>query len=265
MRAVNNHLGRFEKIVERLVEGAAARLLPAEMHPQEIIARMARAMEDQSVGGVAPDRFTVLLSDQDYQKLLGSEPELAFMLAETAVQLAQQAKLELQHPPVVELQPDARVGSRGLAITGTITPASTESTQAINLDQIRPDRQLPPDGTTYLILDGQQHIPLSRTLYTLGRRLDCDIVISDPRVSRQHAQLRWRFGRYVLFDLGSRAGTTVNDHLVSEAALEPGDVFSLGGVEVIYGREGADQRVPADGDTTGSWHGPQGRRQPGTG
>jgi pSer/pThr/pTyr-binding forkhead associated (FHA) protein len=62
-------------------------------------------------------------------------------------------------------------------------------------------------------------------------------VIDDARVSRSHAQLRLRFGHYVVYDLGSSGGTFVNGQRIEECVLRPGDVISLGGVPVIYGED----------------------------
>jgi pSer/pThr/pTyr-binding forkhead associated (FHA) protein len=80
-------------------------------------------------------------------------------------------------------------------------------------------------------------------------------VLSDPRVSRRHAQLRWRFGRHVLYDLASSGGTTVNGRAITEAALDPGDVFSLGGADIIYGRDPQDQAPLSERDTPSGWAG----------
>ena len=59
-------------------------------------------------------------------------------------------------------------------------------------------------------------------------------MLDDPRVSRHHCQLRYRFGSYVLYDLGSRAGTYVNNQRISEVVLQPGDVIALAGVRLVY-------------------------------
>ena len=63
-----------------------------------------------------------------------------------------------------------------------------------------------------------------------------DIVIEEASVSRKHAQLRRRYGQYVIYDLGSSGGTSVNGHAVREAPLDDGDVVSLGGVELRFER-----------------------------
>lgn len=48
----------------------------------------------------------------------------------------------------------------------------------------------------------------------LGRSPECDLVLPDPGVSRRHAGVEQRATGLYLRDLGSRAGTFVNDHAV---------------------------------------------------
>jgi pSer/pThr/pTyr-binding forkhead associated (FHA) protein len=88
-----------------------------------------------------------------------------------------------------------------------------------------------------LILEGRRHVPLVKPVVTIGRALDNDIVIDDPRVSRHHAQLRLRHGHYMLYDTGSSGGTLVNNQPVSEVILNAGDVISLAGAQIIFGED----------------------------
>lgn len=48
----------------------------------------------------------------------------------------------------------------------------------------------------------------------LGRSPECDWVLADPGISRRHAGIERRSAGLYLRDLGSRAGTFVNDHAV---------------------------------------------------
>jgi hypothetical protein len=50
---------------------------------------------------------------------------------------------------------------------------------------------------------------------TIGRELDNDIVLLDPRVSRYHAQILLEQGQWTLKDLGSANGTQVNGAVVT--------------------------------------------------
>jgi DNA-binding NtrC family response regulator len=62
-----------------------------------------------------------------------------------------------------------------------------------------------------------------------------DDAFRDPRMAARHAEVRLEGGRAVLRDLGSEAGTRLNGHLlISERALEPGDVIRLGDTLVVY-------------------------------
>jgi hypothetical protein len=62
----------------------------------------------------------------------------------------------------------------------------------------------------------------------IGRHYSCDVVLTDPSVSRQHARVMFRDGGWILQDLASTNGTTVNGALVGRCALEPGDHLGLG-------------------------------------
>ncbi len=62
----------------------------------------------------------------------------------------------------------------------------------------------------------------------LGRHHGCDVVLSNPGVSRLHARLVFRDGSWVLQDLQSTNGTTVNGVPVGRCELRPGDHLVLG-------------------------------------
>ena len=64
---------------------------------------------------------------------------------------------------------------------------------------------------------------------TLGRSRECDCVVSEPSVSRRHAELRRDGEQWLLRDLGSRNGTRVNGvRVLEETEVKPGDRVSLG-------------------------------------
>jgi pSer/pThr/pTyr-binding forkhead associated (FHA) protein len=94
-----------------------------------------------------------------------------------------------------------------------------------------------PQSRPFLILEGHRHVDLFKATVSIGRALDNDVIIEDPRISRHHAQLRRRYGRYVLYDLGSTGGTQINGYPIEECVLHTGDVISLAGVQTIYGED----------------------------
>jgi pSer/pThr/pTyr-binding forkhead associated (FHA) protein len=89
----------------------------------------------------------------------------------------------------------------------------------------------------FVIVEGVKVYPLNESVINIGRRLENQLVIDDPRVSRNHAQLRAIKGRFVLFDLNSTGGTFVNGQRTSQTVLYPGDVISLAGVALIFGQD----------------------------
>jgi pSer/pThr/pTyr-binding forkhead associated (FHA) protein len=94
----------------------------------------------------------------------------------------------------------------------------------------------------FLIIEGVKVHPLNEAVVNIGRRLENQLVIDDPRVSRNHAQLRAIKGRFVLFDLNSTGGTFVNGQRTSQTVLYPGDVISLAGVALIFGQDNPPPR-----------------------
>lgn len=67
----------------------------------------------------------------------------------------------------------------------------------------------------------------------VGRHRACQIVLDDLSVSRRHARLRFRDGRWVLQDLVSTNGTLVNGQPVGRCQLRPGDELALGDVRLL--------------------------------
>ena len=98
-----------------------------------------------------------------------------------------------------------------------------------------------PDNA-FLIVEGVKVHALNEPVVNIGRRLENQLVIDDPRVSRNHAQLRAIKGRFVLFDLNSTGGTFVNGQRTSQTVLYPGDVISLAGVALIFGQDNPPPR-----------------------
>jgi hypothetical protein len=71
-----------------------------------------------------------------------------------------------------------------------------------------------------------------------GRQPDCDVVLDEGSVSKQHAVLRWNEAehRCTVKDLGSRNGTFLNGTIIvnREAPLKDGDILSVGYIQFWY-------------------------------
>jgi hypothetical protein len=62
----------------------------------------------------------------------------------------------------------------------------------------------------------------------IGRASSCDVALSDQTVSRRHARLLFRDGAWIVKDLASKNGVTVNGTKVGRCQLRPGDRLGLG-------------------------------------
>ncbi len=70
---------------------------------------------------------------------------------------------------------------------------------------------------------------LTQETTTLGRSAQNDIVLSDPEVSRHHAQIVRKDGQTTISDWGSTNGTFVNgQRVIGQARLQDGDEVELG-------------------------------------
>jgi hypothetical protein len=250
----------FEAIAERLVEGVFSRLFAERLRPQEVCLHLARAMEDYqalSSDGTpqAPTHYWVFLHPDDFQALAVERPALERELAQYVVELAAEAALALAKPPSIELLAEATVDPHEVRVDARWIPPETPEMErthemAITAAHDRAIVSVPPPGRPFLILEGRRHVDLLQPTVSIGRALDNDIIIEDTRVSRHHAQLRRRFDRFVLYDLGSRGGTEINGYPVEECVLHAGDVVSLAGIEIIYGEDLPPTiPMPDQGDT----------------
>jgi sigma-B regulation protein RsbU (phosphoserine phosphatase) len=80
----------------------------------------------------------------------------------------------------------------------------------------------------------QKDLVMTRTPFTVGRKVDKDLVIADPRVSRDHAQISQEGQEFFLVDLGSKHGTFVNGERIQRQKLERGDRLEFGARDSAY-------------------------------
>jgi len=99
----------------------------------------------------------------------------------------------------------------------------------------------PPDTAsgifpTLVFVQGneQRTITLDHSPFSVGRKVDKDLVIADPRVSRDHAVIISESGQFSVVDQGSKHGTFVNGERVQRKALERNDRLEFGVREVAY-------------------------------
>lgn len=251
------NLRRLENWIEQLVEEPFVRLFAGRLLPQDVARHLVRALEDGERIGAdgtpeVPGRYRIALNPEDLAALKQHHPNLNAQLTAALKALADTMKLRLMDPPAILLEPRAALPLR----TVLITPANRlqppkEQTRDLDLEQMRQQIAAHAEemgNQAYFIVQGERTFDLQQPTVRIGRALDNDLILEDPRVSRHHAQLHYRYGRYILQDLGSSGGTSVNEFPVQEIVLRPGDVISLAGVTLIYAEDRAGR--PAGSSNT---------------
>lgn len=109
----------------------------------------------------------------------------------------------------------------------------------------------PKSGTdAYLVINSQIY-PLNKDITTIGRKLDNDIVIQDPLVSRYHAEIRQKGTNFFIYDLESTCGTYVNQKSITNGQLFSGDIILFANVPIMFVDENANLFDHSD-DLTGN-------------
>lgn len=83
-----------------------------------------------------------------------------------------------------------------------------------------------------VVHDSPRTYLLGPGLNRIGSRLDGDVVLAAPGISRRHALLAVEPGGMSLEDLGSKNGTFVNGARIESARVEPGDRLRFGPVSL---------------------------------
>ena len=96
-------------------------------------------------------------------------------------------------------------------------------------------------------LNGGRQIVLDKAVVLIGRQSDCDVILDNSRkVSRKHCAIAQVNDRYVIRDLESMNGVTVNGNRVKrEAPLQVGDEISFGDVRYLLRDSNAAKAAPA--------------------
>ena len=86
---------------------------------------------------------------------------------------------------------------------------------------------------------------VDRDVVTVGKLADCDLVLTDPTVSRNHLRIaRAADDEWRLYDLSSTNGTYIAGGRVTEATIPEGAVFRAGRVEIAFAPERREVDIP---------------------
>jgi DNA-binding NtrC family response regulator len=88
-----------------------------------------------------------------------------------------------------------------------------------------------------VVADGPQtgqRCPVEGDRLLVGKDASCDLVLEDVTVSRQHLEIERVGDRFVIRDLESTNGTSVNGTRIREAFLAPGSTIMAGNAELRF-------------------------------
>jgi hypothetical protein len=212
-------LQRFERRLERLVEGAFTKAFRSGLQPVEIGRRLVREMDAGRTlgvrGTVVPNEFTVMLCAEDADRFTTFHEALVRELEEAAREHAREEGYLFLGPVSCTIVVDERAKRGDLTVRAEIVEGEGGRTGSVVL----------PDG---------RRVRLGEVTAVIGRLPDCAVSLSDPQVSRHHAEIRPDDLGYRVVDLGSTNGTQVNGVVVKEQFLADGDVITVGATSIRY-------------------------------
>jgi hypothetical protein len=248
-------LRNLEAKLGGLVEGAFSRAFKSSVQPVELAHKLAKEMEESQMVSVSrvyvPNHYRVFLSPDDREQFASYEPALRKELSDYLLEHARHEGLALTSRPQVEFMTDERLELGEFGIQAQLLSEPEDEEEQAGLEPApsagdfghtmvySPDRaarklEAAPSRAQALLVGEGRRTVLSGARVLLGRSRECDVVLSDPNISRRHAEVRREDGGWAVVDLGSTNGIKVNGRRVDHAPLEPGDRVTLGVTELTF-------------------------------
>jgi hypothetical protein len=245
----------IEQRLEGLVEGFFTRVFRSGLQPIEVGRRILREMAEGKTLSVnkvyAPNEFEVQMGPDDYGRFSQMEAELAREFSELVIESAKDNRWNLMGLPKVTFVEAEGMGKGSYKVDASFAAdpdqvrhvSTRESSADANSSGVMPAASAEKLGVgsgapQLLVLDANgkpaEKISITREPVSIGRMSTSGVVLSDPNVSRRHAELRKDGDRWVLVDLGSTNGTSVNGKVAKEHVLKDGDRLSFGTSELVF-------------------------------
>lgn len=239
-------LEQLEANLQKLVEDHLVGIIPGLKLEDRVIQHLATALRENIVqqkndSPLAPNVYTLIVSTETSP--MWKEQQTLDTLRNIITTAGRDVGLKFVGQPIITITTDDTYSADEVRVVASHKLEPVGETQGMqNANGASPDESNAIPENAFLIVEGVKVHPLNEAVVNIGRRLENQLVIDDPRVSRNHAQLRAIKGRFVLFDLNSTGGTYVNGQRTSQTVLYPGDVISLAGVALIFGQDSPPPR-----------------------
>jgi hypothetical protein len=241
-----NGLAMFERFFEQVMEGTVGRIFRSPIQPAEIGRRLERAMESNQVvsvdGLIVPNDYQVHMNPLDMVVFADFVPVLCHQMEQWLIDLAGQREYGFIDHVRVQIFGDETVPRRAIHVDASIS-------ELPNFDKARQDEvqktevyrvvkqtgDVAPKLLRFTSGDAAgETIIIRRPVVSIGRALDNDVIIDSAEVSRHHARIEYRSGEYVIVDLGSTNGTTVNGQTAGTTRLSHGDTIAFGTITLQF-------------------------------
>ncbi len=113
----------------------------------------------------------------------------------------------------------------------TVSLSPTEIEDDVGEEVSLPLHELRTDQALLVVRRGENagsQFLLEKDVTTVGRHPESDIFLDDITVSRRHAEIRRKDGRFFIYDMGSLNGSYVNRDRVDNTQLANGDEIQIG-------------------------------------
>jgi hypothetical protein len=246
-------LRNLEAKLGGIVEGAFGRAFKTSVQPVELAHKLAKEMEENQMVSISrvyvPNHYRVFLSPRDREQFSSYEPALRKELSDYLLEHARQERLALTSRPQVEFHTDDRLELGEFGIQAQLLgqpedddelaepgPSAGDFGHTMVYSADRAARPLEPAldrRQALLVSEGRRNV-LDGDRVVVGRSRECEVVLSDPNVSRRHIELRRGERGWAAVDLGSTNGMKVNGQRLSHAELEPGDRITIGITDLTF-------------------------------
>jgi hypothetical protein len=247
----------IERRLEGLMEGFFTKVFRSGLQPVEVGRRILREMAENKTVSVnriyAANDFRVLMGSEDHRRFSQMESGLQREFSDLVIEQAKDNRWNLMGTPKIRFEENPKLGRGEFRIEAGLSadpeaegprvstreprPGDAGATAAISVDTAA-RMGLERSGAELVVLDDggepRERISITRSPVVIGRLSTNDVVLSDPNVSRRHAELRRDGQDWLVVDLGSTNGTMVNGKLAKEHRLKNGDKISFGSSELEF-------------------------------